>query len=49
MTGDTNLPGNDAIFANLTGAGYPGLGSDNGILADLNIVSNLNQVVEFYT
>src|SRR5688572_29287165 len=46
MTSNSNLAGNDAVFANFRRPGNTCLGGDHCILTYLDVVSDLYQVVE---
>jgi len=46
VSNNTYLAGNHTILPDLGRTGNPGLGCDYGVLADLDIVCDLNQVVD---
>ena len=43
-----DLAGEDAVLADFGGAGYAALGSHHGVVADLDIVGDLAEVVDFH-
>src|SRR2546430_999149 len=47
MIGDAHLPSNHNVVLYYGTAGESGLGSDDDILADLHIVSHMNQIIDF--
>ena len=47
MVGDADLSGQEAVAAHARGPGDAGLRRGDGIFADLDVVADLNQVVEF--
>ena len=48
VVGDADLPGEEAVAAHARGSGNSGLRRGDGVLADLHVVSDLDQVVELH-
>ena len=48
VVGDADLPGEEAVAAHARGPGNAGLGRRDGVLADLHVVADLDQVVELH-
>src|SRR3546814_7786726 len=49
MADHTHLPANHGILSNFGAPRNPRLGSDNGMLADLDIMRTLNQIIQLPT
>src|SRR6185369_16520360 len=47
MTGEPDLAAKDHVIAQAGAAGNPGLGNDQAMFAQRNVVPNLNQVIDF--